>query len=424
MTASAPVEYFAFGRGGPVAGLVLAFAVGAGALSGAVICSAWSFLGRTLLALGALANLANPFRLVFLALVLASAAGVTALVGTLRTTAALGVVLTALCLWCAPLHFFLERRPLGKTRRVQVLGFTLLALQLCSFVAYERILPSDEIGAHGNPIVYREAGDAQVIQVTAGQDAFEMWIDGRLTLSTIDERRYFEALVQPAAFVAASRRRVLVLGGGTGLIERELLRHDDVEAISVVVLDRRVVDLSRRMSWLEKRSLGSLGSPKVHIIEAEPSVWLDETTDTFDLAIVDLPDPLSFVEGKNYSRWFYTALLGHLTKDGVVAIQATSAFLTPRTFANIRKTVEAAGFATLAYHAPIPTLGDWGFVLGFRGRAPDPGSLAQSLPFLSGVSPTELETLPLDTRTRESSEPSTLSDQKAVELFAEELPAN
>jgi spermidine synthase len=416
----APVAFFTFGRGGPIGWIVYGFASSVGLVTGAAAVSLARFLGKTLLALGAFAHLANPFRLLAFALACGLAAGVSSVVGMLRTGSALGLFFATLGFWCASLHAFLEARKLRHHRAIRWAGAILFALELPTFALHERLLPNGELGLHTNPVVYRAVGTAQRFTVTAGQDAFELWVDGHLAVSTIDETRYSEALVQPVMAVAPRKRRVLILGNGFGLVEREVLRHPDVEAVTLVVLDRRAVELGQRLLWLRGRSKDALFSPKLRIVEAEATVWLEDSSDVFDVAIVDLPDPHGYVEGKTYTSWFQSALARHLEPDGVVVTQATSAFATPRTFDNIEDTMAAAGFFTLAYHAPIPTMGDWGFVLGSRKVRPDPAGFERARPFLSGVTPSELSSVARDTRPLDSSLKSTLSDQHAVELFAEE----
>jgi spermidine synthase len=424
VASSAPVAFHGFGHSAPMALLLVAFSLVAGGLAGAALVAAWSFVGRTLLALEAFAHLLNPFRLLGFALACAFAAGISSMVGSLRTTAALGIVFATLGFWCAPLHAFLERRRLGADRQVRVVGAVLIFCQLPLFVVYEELLPSAELGQLGNPVVYREKGVSQRFSVTSGQDALEIWVDGRLAVSSIDEARYAEAIVHPALTLAKARRRVLVLGSGLGTIEREILKYDDVETVTLVVLDRRSVDLGRRLSWLAERSKGALSSPKIHVVEAEAAVWLDETSEVFDVAIVDLPDPHGYVEVKSYTRWFYSTLRERLTPDGLAVVQATSVFSTPRTFDSIRLTLGAAGFSTLAYHAPIPTMGDWGFVLAHKQSAPPREALARVAPLLSGANADELARLPRDSHRTQPGLVSSLDDPAVLEVFEDEHPSN
>ena len=270
-------------------------------------------------------------------------------------------------------------------------------------------------------MVYHFETELQQYSVTSGQDAFELFVDGKLKASTLDEVRYFEALVQPALALSKRRSRVLLLGGGTGLAEREVLRHDGVEALTVVVVDRALVDLSRRLRWVSRRADGALGSGRVRVVEREPIVWLAETDQRFDVAIVDLPDPEGYLEGKSYSRYFFRAVAARLAPEGVIAVQGMSPFEAPSSFATVLATVQAAGFRTAAYHAAVPTIGDWGFVLGFLGEVPAESDWNGARARLSGTTLGELSYLPRDMRSKSPGRPSLLSDQHLVDTYRDEL---
>ena len=45
--------------------------------------------------------------------------------------------------------------------------------------------------------------------------------------------------------LAASRRNILVLGGGDGLSVREILKYSEVDSITLVDLDPEIIRLSR-----------------------------------------------------------------------------------------------------------------------------------------------------------------------------------
>ena len=67
--------------------------------------------------------------------------------------------------------------------------------------------------------------------------ALDLFLDGRLRVSSRDERQYHQALVDPA--MSGPHRRVLILGGGDGLAAAEVLRHPGVTSVTLVELDAR-----------------------------------------------------------------------------------------------------------------------------------------------------------------------------------------
>lgn len=417
-TLSAPALLFAFADARLFTLAVLGVPALAGLALGATFRAAASALGRSLLGLGALDRALDPFRLLGVALLLGLAAAAAANVGLLRTAAAIGMVLAALASWCAPLFAFLERRPLARARAGRTGAAATFALALGAFAAAEALVPLGELSRFANPVVYAARSERASYVVTSGQGAFELFVDGKLALSGIDERRYHEALVHPALLAAPRKQRVLVLGGGHGAVVREVLRHREVREITLVAPDAALVELGRRLVWLRRLSGDALATPALKAIEGEPAVWLGEAADRFDVAIVDLPDPVTHVDGKNYTRHFYRSLRRRMTPDGVVVVQGTSPFGSPRTYATIAATLRAAGLATRRYRAPVPTFGDWGFVLAAEQEPRvDPGALAG---WLSGATPGEALTLPADLSSPEEPGVSTLFDQVVVETFAEE----
>jgi spermidine synthase len=188
--------------------------------------------------------------------------------------------------------------------------------------------------------------------------------------------------------------------------------------VVLVTPDRALPELARRVAWLRRLGEESLSSPKLELVEAEALVWLSEPREPFDIAIVDLPDPSSYIDGKNYTRHFYERLAAALAPDGVAAVQATSPFGSPKTFAGIQSTLRAAGFATLAYHAAVPTFGDWGFLLASRTPIRSPGSDLDR--WLSGSNRREAFALPPDVIATTEPGVSTLHDPVVVETFADE----
>ncbi|MET0390038.1 MAG: hypothetical protein ABW321_28955, partial [Polyangiales bacterium] len=60
-----------------------------------------------------------------------------------------------------------------------------------------------------------------------------------------DEAHYHEMIVHPALTSAPRIQRVLVIGGGDGGTIREVLRHPEVQHVTLVELDKLVVDVSK-----------------------------------------------------------------------------------------------------------------------------------------------------------------------------------
>lgn len=412
--------FFAFGRGITLwlPATALPFLVAALVTHAAKLARA--ALGVAVARLGVLEYLLSPFRLLGIAVVLGAAASAEATVGPLRAGALLGMATAALSGFCPSLFAFVDGQPIAAPRATRWTAASALLLGGGLLAASQRWVPVGSVPSFVNTVIYAEQGERQSLMVTSGQDALELFVDGRLKVSMVDQRRYFEALVQPVLAASERHDRVLLIGGGSGMAERELLRHDDVGQITVVLLDDALPRLARRLRWTRELSEGALASPKLRFVENEGIVWLSDNDERFDVIVVDLPDPLDYLDAKSYSVHFYRLLARHLAPGGVAAVQATSAFYSPRTFDAIRASMNAAGLSTREYHAPVPTFGDWGFILG-RSDGVVPRIDAERLsPWLHGVTVQELELLPPDVQPPEPSPENLLYDMSMVEIFAEE----
>lgn len=175
-----------------------------------------------------------------------------------------------------------------------------------------------------------------------------------------------------------------VLGGGDGLAVREILKHPSVERVTLVELDPHVSRLFRDQPALAALNDRALLSPKVHVINDDAFGWLERNPDAmFDVVIVDFPDPSNFALGKLYTATFYELLDRHLAAGGFMAVQSTSPLIARRSYWSVVATIESVGLTTLAYHAHVPSFGEWGFVLASRRPWREPEAWPQGLKFLT-----------------------------------------
>ena len=393
-----------------------------GALLGATLETARTAVGRTALQLGAVAYLINPFRLLVLAGAFGGAAAGATLIGLLRSGAIIGLVLAALAIWAPTLLVYLERRALVAAKRQRFAGAACFVLGVVALGAAERVVPLEDQSFFEGDVVYASRGPDPRHFVLSVQDSFELFQGHSLRFSTLDQHRYFESLAKPAIAAAPGARRALVLGSGDGLAERELLRHAELEQITVVVADRTLADLARTMPWLVQLNEHALSSPRVTVVEEEPLVFLEIPGTSFDVVLVDLPDPEGYAEGKHYTRHFFELIARRLSQRGVLSIQTTSPFTTPKSAGSVVATLRAAGFDVSPYRAPLPTLGEWGFALAARGFAPRPARLSAgrflTFEVFAGLSEPARDALP-----ETGSPPSYLYDQAVVALFEQETAA-
>lgn len=289
--------------------------------------------------------------------------------GMIRGAAATGMINLAAA---AVVALFLLRRVVSTRQLLLALCALAAALGLLATLLLRSadVETTSRQRLYADPIVaYRHTPYQEIVVTRRGNDT-RLYLDGGLQFSTRDEYRYTESLVYPA--VGKGARSVLVLGGGDGLVARELLRLPGVSKIVQVELDPAVIDIAR--TTLRGANGGSLDNPRVAVVTQDAMNWLrGPDLDRFDAIIVDLPDPDTPVLGRLYSAEFYALAARALAPGGLMAVQAGSPFSTPTAYWRTVSTIRAAGYAVTPYHVHVPTFGDWGFALAQRAdTAPTP----------------------------------------------------
>ncbi|MBP7567064.1 MAG: polyamine aminopropyltransferase, partial [Burkholderiaceae bacterium] len=286
----------------------------------------------------------------------------------------------------------------------------------------DRITTLAEDRFYQDRIVVAQSSPWQRIVVTQGHGGLRLYLNGNLQFAESDEYRYHEALVHPAmsAFAAGSApRRVAVLGGGDGMAVREILRYPGVEHVTLVELDPLMTDLFSTRPALVRLNGGALASPKLTIVNADAFKWLEETSQSFDVIVVDFPDPTNFAIGKLYTTSFYALLGQRLSASGYAVVQTTSPLVARQSFWTVATTIEAAGLQATPYHAHVPSFGEWGFIIASRRPFVQPTSLPEGLRFLTPATVPLLFDFPAD-MTRVPADANRLSNQVLVNTYERE----
>ncbi|CAN5693191.1 polyamine aminopropyltransferase [soil metagenome] len=282
--------------------------------------------------------------------------------GLARTSLLFGMLNAAVGIWGTWLLLPLIKKNVNLLR---VQGFIIIVLLLIAFIKADYLTSLAEDALFTDNIIYAKSSPYQRIIVTKGKTGYALFLNGNLQFNSFDEYRYHEALVHPAfAAFGANPKRILVLGGGDGLALREILKYPSVESVQLVDLDPEMTSVSKHVPALGELNQYSFDNPKVSVTNADAFVWLDNNqTESFDIAIVDFPDPNNFALGKLYTTRFYNLLKAKLKPDSAVAVQITSPLIARKSYWCIIKTLEAAGFNVKPYQTTVPSFGIWGFAL-------------------------------------------------------------
>jgi len=220
-----------------------------------------------------------------------------------------------------------------------------------------------EQAKYKDKIVYSEQTKYQKIVITKWSDWHSLYINGNQQLSTFDEYLYHEPMVHTALGLTDTKKDILVLGGGDGCIARELLQYDDINTITLVDLDPKMIAIGKTHPIFAAINENSLNNTKVTTITADAFTFLEQSDKTYDVILVDLPDPNNVDLNKLYTKEFYTICYNHLADEGTFITQSGSPYYATKAFYCIDKTLKKANFHTLPIHNQILTLGEWGWIL-------------------------------------------------------------
>ena len=73
-----------------------------------------------------------------------------------------------------------------------------------------------------------------------------VYLDGVVQSRLFGEAAYHEALVHPAMVSHPNPKRVVIVGGGEGATLREVLKHNTVEKVTMIEIDKKMVDICRK----------------------------------------------------------------------------------------------------------------------------------------------------------------------------------
>src|SRR4029079_10369101 len=135
------------------------------------------------------------------------------------------------------------------------------------------------------------------------------------------------------------------------------LAYPEVESVTLVDLDPAITSLAVKYPELHELNHGSLDDRRLTVLNDDALRFLADGRDgrTWDVAIVDFPDPNNFSLGKLYTTRFYALLKAALSDGGVAVVQSTSPLFARQSFWCVAQTLKAAGFDTRPYHAWVPS---------------------------------------------------------------------
>jgi spermidine synthase len=193
-------------------------------------------------------------------------------------------------------------------------------------------------------------------------------LDGIVQLTEEDEGIYHEWIAHwPLFALPRPAEHVLIIGGGDGGVAREVLRHADIKKVTMVEIDKMVVDLCRE--HMPSISAGIFDDPRFDLIIGDGAEVIRAMKGKCDAVMIDSTDPIGPAQSL-FNTNFYESVKDALKDDGITIHQTGALILQPfeapgswrqieRTFDDVR----VVQFANVSYMG-----GPFSLTAGSKGR--------------------------------------------------------
>lgn len=119
----------------------------------------------------------------------------------------------------------------------------------------------------------------------------------------------------------ANPKRVLLVGGGSGGLLWEILKHP-VARIDYVEIDPLIINFAHR--YLSRLNYYALDDPRVSIINADGRFFIKNTTNRYDVILLSVPDPYTAQLNRFYTKEFFEEAKDAMKDGGILSFGVTS----------------------------------------------------------------------------------------------------
>ena len=168
-------------------------------------------------------------------------------------------------------------------------------------------------------------GNLAVVGTEGSRSVYENGV----VLFNVPDPAAAEETVHYALLEHPSPRSLLLIGGGFNGSIREALRHPTLARVDYVELDPAILDVARDYFPNEWLSLRADRRVRVHVMDGR--LFLKSTASTFDVVIVNLPEPQNTQLNRFYTVEFFREVSRKLTVSGLLSFQlrASENYISP-----------------------------------------------------------------------------------------------
>ncbi len=187
------------------------------------------------------------------------------------------------------------------------------------------IVPDLAVDIHGRETDRYVAGKLSVPGPRQALKSWSMFMDGHFQIHSVYEQPYHEVMGHiPGSLIRKIPHKVLIVGGGDGLLAREVLRAADFTKESVHIdlidIDGLILKLAREEPRMVALNRGALRDPRVKIIEQDAFQALRRSQESYDAIYMDVLFPFNLESSRLYSQEFFAILAQKLAPDGYLSL--------------------------------------------------------------------------------------------------------
>ncbi|KHF38774.1 polyamine aminopropyltransferase [Halalkalibacter okhensis] len=216
---------------------------------------------------------------------------------------------------------------------------------------------------------HTEQTDFQKLDMIETEEFGNMLVlDGMVMTTEKDEFVYHEMVAHVPLFTHPNPKNVLVVGGGDGGVIREILKHPSVEKATLVEIDGKVIEYSKK--YLPTIA-GALNDPRVDVQVDDGFMHIAKSVNEYDVIMVDSTEPVGPAV-KLFEKGFYEGISKALKDDGIFVAQTDNPWFHSELITKVFKDVQEIFPITRLYTANIPTYpsGLWTFTIASKKHDP------------------------------------------------------
>jgi spermidine synthase len=208
-------------------------------------------------------------------------------------------------------------------KRVAVLAAATL---ICAVPLLVWIAPSLDRSAHArlrqgfHLLAVRDSIYANLVVTETG--TLRSLYDNGAILATAPDESAAEESVHYALLEHPKPRHILLVGGGVQGGIAQALKHPSIQRIDYVELDPALIGLARR--YFPAQYAPASSDPRVHFHYADGRSYLRAAGDTYDVILLNVPDPQTAQLNRFYTAEFFLSARAHLAPGGLLAFQLHS----------------------------------------------------------------------------------------------------